>query len=46
MGVGFLALIASFIQLSAYGFGFLKGIWERLIMGRGEIASFTENFYQ
>tara|TARA_R110002050_G_scaffold83382_1_gene178222 strand:- start:3810 stop:4808 length:999 start_codon:yes stop_codon:yes gene_type:complete len=46
IGVGFLALIASFIQLSAYGFGFLKGIWERLIMGRGEIASFTENFYQ
>ncbi|PTM05803.1 MAG: glycosyl transferase family 2 [Bacteroidetes bacterium] len=46
LGVGFLALIASFIQLSAYGFGFLKGIWERLIMGRGEIASFTENFYQ
>tara|TARA_R110002050_G_scaffold83381_1_gene178186 strand:- start:6511 stop:7509 length:999 start_codon:yes stop_codon:yes gene_type:complete len=46
LGVGFLALIASFIQLSAYGFGFLKGIWERLILGRGEIASFTENFYR
>ncbi len=46
LSVGFLALLASFIQLSAYGFGFLKGIWERLIMGRGEIASFTENFYQ
>jgi len=44
--VGFLALIASFIQLSAYGFGFLKGIWERLILGKGEIASFTKNFYQ
>jgi glycosyltransferase involved in cell wall biosynthesis len=44
--VGFLALIASFIQLSAYGLGFLKGIWERLVLGRGEIASFTENFYQ
>lgn len=44
--VGFLALIASFIQLTAYGLGFLKGIWERLILGKGEIASFTENFYQ
>lgn len=44
--LGFLGLIASFIQLSAYGFGFLKGIWERLILGKGEIASFTENFYQ
>jgi len=44
--VGFLALIASFIQLSAYGLGFLKGIWERLVLGKGEIASFTENFYQ
>jgi glycosyltransferase involved in cell wall biosynthesis len=44
--VGLLAVCASFIQLSAYGFGFLKGIWERLILGKGEIASFTENFYQ
>ncbi len=43
--VGVLAVFASFIQLSAYGFGFLKGIWERLILGKGEIASFTENFY-
>jgi glycosyltransferase involved in cell wall biosynthesis len=44
--VGFLAFLASFIQLSAYGLGFLKGIWERLVLGKGEIASFTRNFYQ
>jgi hypothetical protein len=38
--------LASFIQLSAYGLGFLKGIWERLVLGKGETESFTRNFYQ
>lgn len=44
--VAFLALIASFIQLFSYGLGFIKAIYRRLLLGKGEFAAFEKNFYK
>jgi hypothetical protein len=44
--VGFFSVIASFVQLSGYGSGFLSGVWNRLILHKGEFAAFEKNFYK
>lgn len=44
--IGFLAVIASFIQLTGYGSGFLAAVWNRLIRKRGEFAAFQKTFYK
>lgn len=44
--VAFLALSASFIQLFSYGLGFIKAIYRRLLLGKGEFAAFEKNFYK
>ncbi|MGF1638831.1 MAG: glycosyltransferase [Cyclobacteriaceae bacterium] len=44
--VAFHSVIASMIQLSGYGLGFLKSIWKRMILGKGEFSDFTKNFYK
>ena len=44
--VGILAIITSFEQLTAYGFGFLKATWKRLILGQDEFHNFRKNFYK
>lgn len=44
--VGVYAALASFIQLSAYGLGFMKAFYKRIILGKGEFAAFTRNFYK
>lgn len=44
--VGGTSVISSLIQLSAYGFGFLLGIWRRIILGKDEFNRFTRNFYK
>jgi glycosyltransferase involved in cell wall biosynthesis len=44
--VGFLSVIASFVQLIGYGTGFLSGAWNRLILRKGEFAAFEINFYK
>ena len=44
--VGILAVPAAFVQLMGYGTGFLRGVWERLILGHGEFEAFKKNFYQ
>jgi glycosyltransferase involved in cell wall biosynthesis len=46
LAIGFLSIIASFIQLIGYGCGFLFAIWERLICRKGEFAVFEKNFYK
>ena len=43
--IGALSVIASFIQLTGYGSGFLSGIWNRLICRKGEYQAFRKNFY-
>lgn len=44
--VASLAVIASFVQLTGYGSGFLKAVWNRLILHKGEFHAYTKNFYK
>lgn len=44
--IGFLSIVASFIQLLGYGCGFLDAVWNRLILKKGEFAAFQKNFYK
>lgn len=44
--VGILAIPAAFTQLFGYGFGFLKAVWQRVILGRNEFNAFEKNFYK
>ncbi len=44
--VGLLAIPAAFTQLFGYGFGFLKAVWQRIILGKNEFNAFEKNFYK
>ena len=46
MGVGFLSVITSYIQLSGYGSGFLIAVWKRIILKKEAYAAFHRTFYQ
>lgn len=46
MQIGFLSIIASFIQLLGYGCGFLDATWSRLVLKKGEFSAFQKNFYK
>ncbi|PZX20344.1 cellulose synthase/poly-beta-1,6-N-acetylglucosamine synthase-like glycosyltransferase [Breznakibacter xylanolyticus] len=41
-----LAVPASYTQLCGYGLGFLKAVWLRVVLGRGEFHSFEKTFYK
>lgn len=41
-----LSVVASFIQLSGYGAGFMAGVWNRLILGKKGFQAFSETFYK
>lgn len=44
--VAFLSIIASFIQLTAYGMGFVKSFYKRLILRQDEFHAYKKNFYK
>lgn len=44
--VGFLSIEAVYIQLCAYGIGFLKAVWNGLILKRGDTTALVKNFYK
>ena len=44
--IGLLAIVASFIQLTGYGTGFLIAWWKRCVCGKSEFAAFEKNFYK
>lgn len=44
--VGLLSVIASFVQLFGYGFGFTKAAWLRIVLRRNEFNAFEKNFYK
>ena len=46
LSIGCLSVVASAIQLTSYGLGFVKAIWRRIVLGRGEFAAFEKNFYK
>lgn len=41
-----LSILASFIQLFAYGTGFLRAVWKRLILKQDEFEAYKKNFYK
>lgn len=43
--IGFVSILASYIQLFGYGFGFITAVWKRLILKKKEFAAYTETFY-
>lgn len=44
--VAFLSVISSFIQLTAYGLGFLTSFYKRIILKQDEFHAYTKNFYK
>ena len=44
--IAFMSILASFIQLTAYGFGFLKGWWHLLVLRRDERKVFPGMFFE
>jgi hypothetical protein len=45
-GIGLLAVVTSYTQLFAYGTGFLRAFWRRMILGQDEFSAFGRNFYK
>lgn len=44
--VAFLSIISSLIQLVAYGIGFIKSFFKRLILRQDEFHAYKKNFYK
>lgn len=44
--VAFYSICASFIQLFAYGIGFIHAFFERIVLRKGEFNVFVKNFYK
>jgi glycosyltransferase involved in cell wall biosynthesis len=44
--VGFLSVFTSFEQFVAYGSGFIKAFWKRIVLGKPEFHHFKKNFYK
>lgn len=44
--IGALSVVASFIQLTGYGSGFLAAVWNLLILKKENYSAFTKNFYK
>jgi cellulose synthase/poly-beta-1,6-N-acetylglucosamine synthase-like glycosyltransferase len=43
--IGLLSVLAGYIQLTAYGLGFIKAFFKRIVLKRGAFAAFEKNFY-
>lgn len=44
--IGGLALAATWVQMYAYGLGFLQAFWNRMILKRATFEAFNKNFYK
>ncbi|HEX8546688.1 MAG TPA: glycosyltransferase [Cytophagaceae bacterium] len=44
--IGFLSVQSLFVQMFAYGLGFMKSFWRRIILGKDEFSAFEKNFYK
>ena len=44
--VAFLSIVSSFIQLTAYGIGFIKSFVKRIILKQDEFHAYKRNFYK
>lgn len=43
--IGFVSIFACYIQLLAYGAGFLSGYWKRILFSKSEYSAFDDSFY-
>ncbi len=43
--IGFLAIVTSFIQLFAYGLGFINAFWKRYILKQAEFGAYEKTLY-
>ena len=46
MGIGARSIVAAFVQLMGYGFGFLSAFWKRIILRKDEYHAFNKTFYK
>ena len=44
--IGALAVVASFVQLTGYGTGFLRACWQRCVLRKDEFEAFKNSFYK
>lgn len=44
--IGALSIIAAFVQLMGYGFGFLEAWWKRCVCKKDEFQAFEKTFYK
>ena len=44
--IGLSATVASYIQLTGYGLGFIVAFWKRIVLGKDEFSAFKNNFYE
>lgn len=44
--IGAISIIASFIQLTGYGSGFIRAWWKRVVLKKNEFSAFEKNFYK
>jgi hypothetical protein len=40
------ALAASYVQLFAYGIGFMDAVWKHKVLGKDEFGVFGKGFYE
>lgn len=45
MKIGLLSVVAAFVQLMGYGFGFIQAWWKRCVRGQSSFQAFENNFY-
>jgi len=46
LSIAVLGVLTSYVQLFAYGTGFLNAFWRRVMLGRDEYSAFNRNFYK
>lgn len=44
--IGLESIVASFVQLMGYGFGFIEAWWKRCVLGKDEFSAFEKTFYK
>ncbi len=44
--IGWLSLVATWVQMYAYGLGFMTSCWNRIILKKEEFSAFNKNFYK
>lgn len=46
LSIAVLSILTSYAQLLAYGTGFLRAFWRRIVLGRDEFSAFRKSFYK